>query len=54
MRRLLLTLVVVLDADPLDDIAHTRRIARVFLRGQEIDRPALETQWTGPASTSSE
>jgi len=32
---------VVLDANPLDDITNTRRIARVFLRGAEIDRARL-------------
>jgi imidazolonepropionase-like amidohydrolase len=32
---------VVLDANPLDDITNTRRIARVFLRGREVDRAAL-------------
>ena len=29
---------VVLDANPLDDITNTRKIARVFLRGHEVDR----------------
>ena len=32
---------VVLDANPLDDITNTRRIADVYLRGTKIDRPAL-------------
>jgi imidazolonepropionase-like amidohydrolase len=32
---------VVLDANPLDNIANARRIARVYLRGQEVDRGAL-------------
>ncbi len=36
---------VVLDANPLDDITHTRRIASVYLYGQEIPRPALRSQW---------
>jgi imidazolonepropionase-like amidohydrolase len=45
---------VVLDANPLDDIANTRRISRVYLRGQEIDRAALKAQWTTSATTSSE
>ena len=30
---------VVLDANPLDDIANTRRIWRVYLRGQELTGP---------------
>jgi imidazolonepropionase-like amidohydrolase len=42
---------IVLDADPRDDITNTRRIARVFLRGREIDRAALQRQWTAPAAT---
>jgi imidazolonepropionase-like amidohydrolase len=29
---------VVLDANPLDDIANTKKIAKVYLRGQEVDR----------------
>ena len=37
---------VVLDADPLDDIMNTRRIAAVYLRGVEIDREALRARWT--------
>ncbi len=32
---------MVLDANPLDDIRNTRRIAQVFIQGQEIDRAAL-------------
>ena len=32
---------MVLDANPLDDITNTRRIARVFVNGREVDRPAL-------------
>jgi imidazolonepropionase-like amidohydrolase len=38
---------VVLEANPLDDITNTRRISRVYLRGQAIDRDALRTRWTG-------
>ena len=29
---------IVLDANPLDDIANTRRISAVYLRGAAIDR----------------
>ncbi len=36
---------IVLDANPLDDIANTRKIAKVYLRGQEQDRPALRQDW---------
>jgi imidazolonepropionase-like amidohydrolase len=32
---------VVLDANPLDNLANARRISRVYLRGQEIDRAAF-------------
>jgi imidazolonepropionase-like amidohydrolase len=37
---------VVLDANPLDDIANTRRISQVYLRGEEVDRAALRSAWT--------
>ena len=36
---------VVLDANPLDDITNTRRIAEVYLRGEAVDRPALSAVW---------
>jgi imidazolonepropionase-like amidohydrolase len=36
---------VVLDANPLDDITHTRRIAKVYLRGQELPRAAMTAKW---------
>jgi imidazolonepropionase-like amidohydrolase len=35
---------IVLDANPLDDITNTRSIARVFVRGREIDRGALASR----------
>jgi imidazolonepropionase-like amidohydrolase len=35
---------LVLDANPLDNIANTRRISRVYLRGAEVDRAALRTR----------
>jgi imidazolonepropionase-like amidohydrolase len=38
---------IVLDANPLDDITNTRKIAKVYLRGKEIDRAALRASWTG-------
>jgi imidazolonepropionase-like amidohydrolase len=34
---------VVLDANPLDDITNTRRIANVYLRGHRVDREKLRT-----------
>ena len=36
---------VVLDANPLDDITATRRIAGVYLDGAEVDREALRAAW---------
>jgi imidazolonepropionase-like amidohydrolase len=39
---------IVLDANPLEDIRNTRRIARVYVRGMELDRAALHAQLTAP------
>jgi imidazolonepropionase-like amidohydrolase len=36
---------IVLDANPLDDIANSRRINKVDLRGQEIDRAGMRARW---------
>ena len=36
---------VVLDANPLADIEHTRRIADVYLRGERVDRGALRARF---------
>ena len=36
---------IILDANPLDDIANMRRIAKVYIRGQEVDRAALRAKW---------
>jgi imidazolonepropionase-like amidohydrolase len=36
---------IVLDANPLENIANTRRIDRVFLRGEEVPRAALAAKW---------
>ena len=35
----------VLDANPLDSISNTRKINKVYLRGQEVDRAALKARW---------
>jgi imidazolonepropionase-like amidohydrolase len=35
----------VLDANPLENIANSRRISQVFLRGQEVDRAAMRARW---------
>jgi imidazolonepropionase-like amidohydrolase len=40
---------VVLDANPLERLANARKISRVYLRGQEVDRAALRAQWRGKA-----
>ena len=36
---------IVLDANPLENISNTRRINRVYLRGQEIPRAAMKSKW---------
>jgi imidazolonepropionase-like amidohydrolase len=36
---------IVLDANPLDNISNTRRINRVYLRGQEIPRAVMSAKW---------
>ena len=41
---------VVLDANPLEDIHNTRRIASVYLRGRSIDRAALLARWQRPSA----
>jgi imidazolonepropionase-like amidohydrolase len=38
---------IVLEANPLDDITNTRRIADVYLRGDRVDRAALKAAWAG-------
>ena len=38
---------LVLDANPLDCIANTRRIAAVYQRGQQVDRRQMRAAWTG-------
>ena len=36
---------IVLDANPIENIANTRRINRVYLRGAEVDRAGLRARW---------
>jgi len=36
---------IVLDANPLENIANSRRINKVYLRGQEVDRAGLKAKW---------
>ena len=38
---------VVLDANPLDDITNSRKIASVYLRGKQVDRARLRAAWDG-------
>ena len=38
---------VVLNANPLENIANTRKIAAVYQRGVQVDRAALRKAWTG-------
>jgi imidazolonepropionase-like amidohydrolase len=42
----------VLDANPLESISNTRKISRVYLRGQEVDRAALKAKWQARWKTS--
>ena len=36
---------IVLDANPLDDIRHTRKISQVYLRGKQVDRAGMKAKW---------
>jgi imidazolonepropionase-like amidohydrolase len=36
---------IVLDANPLESISNTRRINKVYLRGQEVPRAAMTAKW---------
>jgi imidazolonepropionase-like amidohydrolase len=38
---------IVLDANPLDNVANVRKIDKVYLRGQEVDRAGLRAKWQG-------
>ena len=44
---------VVLDDNPLVDITNTRRIAKVYLRGQELPRAAMAAKWQAEFRTAS-
>jgi len=39
---------IVLNANPLDNINNTRKIAKVYLRGRELDRGPMRAGWTTP------
>jgi imidazolonepropionase-like amidohydrolase len=45
---------IILDANPLEDIGNSRRINKVYLRGQEIDRAGLKAKWQAAWRTSSQ
>jgi imidazolonepropionase-like amidohydrolase len=36
---------IILDANPLDNIANTRKINKVYLRGLEVNRAAMRAKW---------
>jgi imidazolonepropionase-like amidohydrolase len=36
---------IVLDANPLDNIANVRKINAVYLRGEAVDRVGLRAKW---------
>jgi imidazolonepropionase-like amidohydrolase len=36
---------IVLDANPIENIANARRINKVYLRGQEVDRAGMRARW---------
>jgi imidazolonepropionase-like amidohydrolase len=38
---------IVLDANPLENINNTRRIADVYLQGAKLDRAAMRASFTG-------
>ena len=42
---------IVLDANPLDDINNTRKIATVYLRGKQVNRPGLRAKWSATRTT---
>jgi imidazolonepropionase-like amidohydrolase len=42
---------VVLDANPLDNIANTRRISAVYLGGAKLDREPLLAKWKNQGGT---
>jgi imidazolonepropionase-like amidohydrolase len=39
---------IVLDANPLADIANSRKISKVYQRGSEVDRATLRSAWSKP------
>jgi imidazolonepropionase-like amidohydrolase len=43
---------IVLDANPLESVSNTRRINKVFLRGQEVPRAEMAAKWQAQFSHS--
>jgi imidazolonepropionase-like amidohydrolase len=41
----------VLDANPLESITNTRRISTIYLRGKELNQPALRASFMAPLRT---
>ena len=39
---------IVLDANPLDDVANSQRIVDVYLGGTAVDRAGLRAGWAAP------
>jgi imidazolonepropionase-like amidohydrolase len=44
---------IVLDANPIENISNTRRINKVYLRGQEVPRAAMTAKWQSQFRTAS-
>jgi imidazolonepropionase-like amidohydrolase len=42
---------IVLNANPLDNIANTRKIDRVYLRGENVPRTAMRVKWQAEAAS---
>ena len=42
---------IVLDANPLDDITNTRRIAQVYLKGRLLDRAGMRARLTSATAS---
>jgi imidazolonepropionase-like amidohydrolase len=45
---------IILDANPLDNIANTRKINKVYLRGLEVDRAGMRAKWQAAWRTASQ
>lgn len=43
---------IVLDGNPLENIANTRKISQVYLRGQQVDRAGLRAEWRASTEAS--